>query len=173
MKAAGCWNIFFGFETGDQQLLDNLEKGITLDDIRNSSRWCKDVGIEIRASFMIALPGETPELAEKTIKFAKGINPEYAQFCITTPYPGTKLFKEAEKRGSLSKDYSQYNIWEPVFIPFGYKDKREIEQMEKRANFLFYCRPQSLINLIKKIRSLEDIKRYLKGFRVLLGFLKA
>ena len=173
MKEAGCWNIFFGFETGDQQLLDNLEKGITLDDIRKASRWCKDVDIEIRASFMIALPGETPELAEKTIKFAKEINPEYAQFCITTPYPGTKLFKEAEKWGSLSKDYSQYNIWEPVFIPFGYKDRSEIEQMEKKANFMFYCRPRSFFNLIKKIRSFEDIKRYLKGFRIFLGFLKA
>lgn len=172
MADAGCWNIFFGFESGVQQLLDNLNKGITLQDIRNANRWCKEAGIEVRASFMIALPGETPVLAQKTIDFAKELNPEYAQFCITTPYPGTKLFNEAHKWGTLSYDYSKYNIWEPVFVPSGYNNKKQIVEMEKRANVQFYFRPRAVLNLIKHIRSWEDIRRYIKGFRALLGFIK-
>ena len=52
------------------------------------TKWTKDAGIEIRGSFMIALPGETPELAEQTIKDATKLDPHYAQFSITTPYPG-------------------------------------------------------------------------------------
>ena len=70
MKAAGCWNIFYGIEAGDQQLLDNIEKGITLDMSRKAVRATKAAGIEVRGSFMIALPGETPELGRKTIRFA-------------------------------------------------------------------------------------------------------
>ena len=172
MKSAGCWNIFFGFESGDQQLLNNINKGITLEQIRKATKWCKEVGIEIRASFMLALPGETPELAKKTIDFAKELSPEYAQFCITTPYPGTKLFNEVDKWGSLLEDYSKFNIWEPVFIPFGYKNRQQILDMEKKANFEFYFRFREVINLIKKIKSWEDIKRYFKGFRMALGFMR-
>lgn len=172
MKSAGCWNIFFGFESGDQQLLNNINKGITLEQIRKATKWCKEVGIEIRASFMLALPGETPELAKKTIDFAKELSPEYAQFCITTPYPGTKLFNEVDKWGSLLEDYSKFNIWEPVFIPFGYKNRQQILDMEKKANFEFYFRFREVINLIKKIKSWEDIKRYFKGFRMALGFIR-
>ncbi|MBS3113305.1 cobalamin-dependent protein [Candidatus Woesearchaeota archaeon] len=170
MYNAGCWNIFFGYESGDQELLNNINKGITLQQIEISNAWCKEIGIEIRASFMLALPGETPEKALKTIEFAKKLNPEYAQFCITTPYPGTKLFAEAHKYGTLSTDYSKYNIWEPVFVPFGYKNEEEIKAMEKRAMREFYLRPVCVFNHLKRIRSYEDFKRYVKGARFLLGF---
>lgn len=172
MKSAGCWNIFFGFESGDQQLLNNINKGITLEQIIKATRWCKEIGIEIRASFMLALPGETPELARKTIDFAKKLSPEYAQFCITTPYPGTKLFNEVNKWGSLLEDYSKFNIWEPVFIPFGYRNRQQITNIEKRAHFEFYFRLRAAINLIKKIRSWEDVKRYFKGVRMAMGFIR-
>ena len=121
---------------------------------------------------MLALPGETPELARKTIDFAKELSPEYAQFCITTPYPGTKLFNEINKWGRLLEDYSKFNIWEPVFIPFGYKNRQEIIDMEKRANFEFYFRLREVINLIKKIESWEDVRRYFKGVRMAIGFIR-
>ncbi|MBI4983232.1 cobalamin B12-binding domain-containing protein, partial [Candidatus Woesearchaeota archaeon] len=146
MKEAGCWNIFFGYESGNQQLLNNINKGITLEQIEKANELCKKVGIEIRASFMLALPGETPELAEETIKFAKKLNPDYAQFCITTPYPGTKLYEEAEKYGSLSKNFSEYHGWKAVFVPFGYKSSKEIEELEKRATREFYLRPRYILS---------------------------
>jgi len=121
---------------------------------------------------MIALPGETPELAQKTINFAKKLNPDYAQFCITTPFPGTKLYNEVEKYGKLTKNFSEYNIWKPVFVPYGYKNRKEIEKMEKRAMNQFYLRPRYILSKAMKINSIEDIKRYTKGLRLLLGFIK-
>ncbi|MEK7116796.1 MAG: radical SAM protein [Patescibacteria group bacterium] len=171
MKKAGCWNIFFGYESGCQELLNNINKGTTLKQIENANTLCKKVGIEIRASFMIALPGETPEMAKKTIDFAKKLNPDYAQFCITTPYPGTKLFKDAPKYGTLAGNFSEYNIWNAVFVPYGYKDKKEIEAIERKAMREFYLRPKYIWGRLKKINSWEDIKRYLKGFRFFVGFI--
>ncbi|MCK4669665.1 MAG: cobalamin-dependent protein [Nanoarchaeota archaeon] len=172
MKKAGCWNIFFGIESGSQELLDNINKGITLAQIRRTVKDCQDVGIEIRASFMLALPGETPELAQKTIDFAKELNPDYAQFCITTPYPGTQLYKDAKKFGTLSEDYSKYNIWEPVFVPFGYQNREEITKLEKRAVRQFYFRPAFFSKVAKNLlKNPKDIKRYIQGFRFLLGFI--
>lgn len=172
MKKAGCWNIFFGFESGVQELLNNINKGITLEQIKKANDLCKKIGIEVRASFMIALPGETPELARRTIEFAKKLNPDYVQFCITTPYPGTSLYDNAKKYGDLIEDYSKFSIWEPVFVPKGYKNPEEIKNVEKKAMKEFYLRPRYILSRIKKINSLEDIFRYLKGFRLLLGFIK-
>ncbi|MBS3132497.1 cobalamin-dependent protein [Candidatus Woesearchaeota archaeon] len=172
MKDAGCWNVFFGYESGTQELLNNIAKGITIEQIENANKLCKQVGIEIRASFMLALPGETPELAQKTIDFAKRLNPDYAQFSPTTPYPGTKLWNDAEKYGKLTKNFSEYHGWSAVFVPFGYKDRKEVEEMKRRAVRQFYIRPNYILGRIMKINSLEDIKRYVKGVIFLLGFMK-
>lgn len=171
MKKSGCWNIFCGFESGNQSSLDLLNKGITLEQIRTVNRWCKELDIEVRGSFMVALPGETPKLFRKTINFAKELNPDYALFCITTPYPKTKLFEEAHKYGTLDLDFSKYSIWEPVFVPFGYKNKKQILAMERKAMREFYIRPAYLLRKIKRIKSLEDFWRYLKGLRIVLGFI--
>ena len=170
MKRAGCWNIFYGFESGNQQLLDNIGKRITLQQIRNAAKWTKEAGIEIRASFMIALPGETPELAEQTLEFAKELNPDYVQFCITTPYPGTALYNDAKKYGKLTKDFDKFHGWDAVFVPKGYKNKEEILALEKKFFREFYLRPAYVLGRFAKIKSFRDLMRYVKGARFLLGF---
>lgn len=170
MKQAGCWNIFFGFESGNQELLDAVGKKITLDQIRQANKSCKEVGIEVRASFMIALPKETPEKALETINFAIELNPDYAQFCITTPFPGTKLFEDAKKYGRLDLNFDKYNVWQPVFVPYGYKDKNEILNIEKLAIKKFYYRPKYIFEKLKKIKDYNDLKRYIKGLRIVVGF---
>ncbi len=173
MKKAGCWNIFYGFETGNQELLDNINKRIKVQQIREAVKWTKDAGIEIRASFMIGLPGETPELGEQTVDFAIELDPDYAQFCINTPFPGTKLYENASKWGTFDNtDFDKFTIWEPIFLPYGYKDKEQLMMIEKKAFRRFYLRPKYIFNRLQKINSMDDIKRYLKGFRFVIGFSK-
>ena len=136
------------------------------------TKWTKDAGIEIRGSFMIALPGETPALAKETIKFAIELEPDYAQFSITTPYPGTGLYKQIMdgKWGTMTtQDFSEFQGWNVVFLPEGYKNKEEVWAMERRAFREFYFRPKYIAMRILKIRSLEDIKRYYKGGRALIS----
>ena len=101
MAKAGCWNIFYGLEAGCQELLDNIKKGTTLEQNRQAITWSKKTGIETRASFMLALPGETPALGKRTIDFAIEIEPDYAQFSLTTPMPGTDLYDTCLKTGRL------------------------------------------------------------------------
>ncbi len=172
MKKAGCWNIFYGYESGNQELLDIIKKGITLDQIRMTNAWTKKAGIEIRASFMLALPGETPQMGRKTIEFAKELNPHYAQFCITTPYPGTELYSIAEKYGKLDYTFSKYSIWNPVFIPYGYKNAKEVTDMEKQAVKEFYLRPSYIISSLARIRSVDDISRYLDASKYILNLFR-
>jgi len=121
---------------------------------------------------MIGLPGETPELAEQTIKYAIELDPDYAQFSITTPFPGTKLYHEvkAGKWGKLvTEDFSEFQTFNVVFLPDGYKNKQELWSMSRKAFRSFYFRPKFIINKIAKVRSWEDIKRYYKGGRALVG----
>ena len=171
MKQAGCWNLFYGFEAGDQRLLDNINKKTTLETMRSAAKWTHEAGIEVRGSFMLALPGETPELARKTIDFAIELDCDYAQFCITTPYPGTRLWSEAPRYGKLRKDFNDYHCWSPVFLPSGYDGESEVLAMERLAARRFYLRPRFVLKCLGKIRSVEDALRYVKGFRMLLGFI--
>lgn len=171
MKKAGCWNIFFGIEAGDQELLDNMKKLMTLDQMKQAVRWVQEAGIEIRGSFMVGLPGETPEKARKTIAFAIELDPDYAQFSITTPYPGTELWNSAEKWGTLDKTFKDYHGWSPVFVPFGYKNQKELMDIHKEAFRRFYMRPKYVMKRISRIRSWNDIKRYMNGARVVLGMI--
>ena len=168
MKNAGCWSIFYGIEAGSQELLNNIDKGITLQEVRNAVKWAKDVGIEVRASFMLGLPGETKELAKKTIRFAKELDPDFAQFNITTPYPGTELNKNAGQYGKiLSHDFSKYTIWSPIFIPTGITSE-DLTKLHHQAYVEFYLRPTYILKRLMKIRSFSDIKVYLNGFVTLL-----
>ena len=177
MKKAGCWNIFYGYETGVPELAENIKtnrKNKSMEYMMKVARWTKNAGIEVRGSFMIALPGENPELAEQTIQDAIKLDPEYAQFSITTPYPGTALYDEIKKGkwGKLTtEDFSEFQGWNVVFLPEGYKNKEEVMKMNRKAFRTFYLRPRYIIKAILNIRSLEDIKRYFIGFKALVkGF---
>lgn len=169
MAEGGCWNIFYGLESGNQDLLDLIRKGITLEQSRNATRWAAEAGIEVRGSFMIGLPGETPEKAQKTIDFAKQLSIDYAQFCITTPFPGTTLFEQAKEYGRLDMDYSGYNLWSPVFVPDGYESAEQVAAMKQKAFRDFYMRPSYVLKRISKLRSLSDVRRAVSGLKMVLG----
>ena len=172
MKAAGCWNVFFGVESGSQRLLDNIQKGIKLDQVRKAVAWAKNAKIQVQTSFMLALPGETPELAQKTIDFAIELDPDFAKFNLTSPFPGTKLYEQAQSAGTLLDDHEIYTTQHPVFIPHGYKDADELIMMKKRAFRAFYLRPKFIMQSILAISSLDDIKRYYKGLKGFMAVIK-
>ena len=178
MKKTGCWNIFYGYETGDDELGKNIlvhKKNRDFEKMKMIARWTKEAGIETRGAFLIGLPGETPELAKKTIQNAIDLDPDYAQFAITCPYPGTQLAKEIKqgKWGKLiSENLEEYCAEKVIWLPFGYKTVEELENMHRYAFRKFYLRPSYIFKRILKIRSIEDIKRYIKGGTALIkGFL--
>ena len=178
MRKAGCWNIFYGYETGVEELAKNIKTNIKNRDFEKMKRigkWTREAGIETRAGFLVGLPGETPELAKKTIQTAIDLDPDYAQFTVCCPYPGTQLANEIHegKWGKfLTHELKEYNMWNVTWLPFGYKNAEELKNMERYAFRKFYLRPSYVIRRILAIRSFEDIKRYIKGGRALVkGFL--
>lgn len=92
MRNSGCYIISFGVESGVQRVLDLMGKDLQLKEVIKTFKNCRDLGILIMAFFMIGNPGETREEIKKTINFSLELDPDFAQFSVTTPFPGTPIF---------------------------------------------------------------------------------
>lgn len=98
MYAAGCRRIHFGIESGNQKVLDRINKGIKLEEVRQAVRWAKAAGIQAKGYFMLGLPGDTEETMQQTIDLAVELDLDEAMFSLTTPFPGTRLWDELVKK---------------------------------------------------------------------------
>jgi hopanoid biosynthesis associated radical SAM protein HpnJ len=101
LKANGLRLLLVGYESGNQQILNNIKKGIRLDIAREFSRNARELGITIHGTFILGLPGETPETIRETIRYACEIEPETIQVSLAAPYPGTELYRQAQEQGWL------------------------------------------------------------------------
>jgi len=104
LRDNGLRLLLVGYESGNQQILNNIKKGLRLDIARRFTRDCRTLGITIHGTFILGLPGETRETIRETIDYAKEINPHTIQVSIAAPYPGTFLFRQAKQEGWLPDD---------------------------------------------------------------------
>jgi len=104
MADAGARLFIVGFESGDPQILKNIKKGATVEQARAFAKNCKKVGIRIHGDFIIGLPGETRETIQRTIDFAKEIDPETIQVSIAHAYPGTELYDQLNGKSFLHSE---------------------------------------------------------------------
>jgi anaerobic magnesium-protoporphyrin IX monomethyl ester cyclase len=160
MKRAGCVKILYGVESGDQTVLDNTLKKVTLEEIRNTFRLTQKAGIKIHATFMFGLPGETKESIRSTMKFAKELNPDTLQASIAQPYPGTAFYEIAKRNGSLKvDDWEDFDGELRGAIEYPDLSKSEIQAAVGQMYKQFYMRPSNLLERTLKIRSWSDISR--------------
>ena len=110
MRAAGCRWMLYGVESGNQQILNTVKKKITLDKIREGVRLAKEADIQVMASFIIGLPGETPETLKETIQFAIELDTSWG-FNVLSPFPGTEVRENAQAYGIeiLTNDWTMYD----------------------------------------------------------------
>ena len=115
MKEAGCDAISFGIESGNSEMLKRIKKGITIEQAREATRICKEAGITTHASFMVGLPGETPETLAETARFAQDLG-IYFGYHMLAPFPGTTVREEIGSYDLqiLTDDWSLYDANHPV-----------------------------------------------------------
>jgi radical SAM superfamily enzyme YgiQ (UPF0313 family) len=177
MAKAGCRTILYGIESGDQDILDNEQKGLTKPQIRDALEKTKRNGIRTHGFFMIGQPGDTKETVIKTIRFAKELDLDYAQFLRTVPKPGALLYDSVKKE--MGYDYFDRYIRGEVGemrLPRPWTELTEAETLNlvKMAYRQFYFRPSFMFKRLLGAKSFGEITRYAKvGLEMLLKKQKA
>jgi len=175
MKQAGCYAIAYGIESASQEILNALCKDITLEQVEEAVRMTREAGLQTVGYFMIGSPGESPETIKQTIQFAKKLKLDFAQFAVTTPFPGTKLY-DLYLDGRKSDDIPWENFVyagtgegiTPVFES-NLLNRNDIQYWTRRAYREFYLRPSYPWQRIQHIASIGDLKVGIKGLSMLLG----
>jgi anaerobic magnesium-protoporphyrin IX monomethyl ester cyclase len=165
-REAGCWAILLGAESGVQKDLNTIRKGITLEQTRRAVRAAKEAGLTVYTPFLFGIPGQTFEDGLKSIEFACEINPDIANFHALTPFPGTELFDNLEKYGTMSEDLTDFTYQGAAFVPHT-MTREEIARLRQIAFKSFYSRPGFIVRRLLGLRSVHDLKAAAKGFRSL------
>jgi radical SAM superfamily enzyme YgiQ (UPF0313 family) len=165
MRAAGCTLVSVGVESGSQEMLDRMGKGIQIEQIRKAFSVLKEAGITTLAYYLFGLPWETKQTAEETISFSLELDSDYANFFVSAPLPGTrfydyalqqKLFEEGD--GDVFTGFRDA-YFSPV-IRSHFLGKAEIAKLRRQAVKRFILRPRYILNNLRKIRSWNDLLRY-------------
>jgi radical SAM superfamily enzyme YgiQ (UPF0313 family) len=176
MKAAGCRLFCVGFESGDQSILDNIRKGTRIEVIKRFVKDAKRAGIMIHGCFMVGNRGETRKTLETTLRFAKQLNPDTAQFYPIMVYPGTADYAYFKENGWIvSNNFREWITPEGLHsstvsnpdLPYN-----ELVKFCDRARREFYLRPRYILfKLLQCIKHPSEAKRTLKAFSTFRSYL--
>jgi hopanoid biosynthesis associated radical SAM protein HpnJ len=174
LRDNGLRLLLVGYESGVQQILNNVKKGVRLDAARTFTREAKRLGIAIHGTFILGLPGETRETIQETIRFAREIDPHTIQVSLAAPYPGTSLHAEALRNGWLeSHDLVDARGEQRSAIGYPHLPRTEIFQSLDLFYRRFYFRPRKMISLAgEMVRDRRVFKRRLAEGREFLTFLR-
>ena len=166
LRDNGLRLLLVGYESGNQQILHNIKKGMRVDVARKFTKDCHALGITIHGTFIMGLPGETKETIEETIHFATDINPHTIQVSLAAPYPGTFLFDQAMKNGWLDDAHAELVNEDGVQIaPLHYPHLSHTEIFDSVEQFYrrFYFRSGKIAAIVgEMVRSPQMMKRRLR-----------
>jgi radical SAM superfamily enzyme YgiQ (UPF0313 family) len=167
MKDAGCWRTRFGVESGSDQVLEFISKGITKEKIRDAITWADEVGLRPKAFFMVGHMPDTPETIRETIEFAKSIPLHDVTVQINTLLPKTPQMeiweREGEKWGRIiNTTTDEKSFWEPTFVPWGMESK-DLVRFHRQFYREFYFRPEILKKHMAELRSWQDVRKYIEA----------
>ncbi|HVV64713.1 MAG TPA: hopanoid biosynthesis associated radical SAM protein HpnJ [Rhizomicrobium sp.] len=166
MRDNGLRLLLVGYESGNQQILHNIKKGMRIEVAERFTRDCHDLGITIHGTFILGLPGETLETIEETVRFANRINPHTIQVSLAAPYPGTYLYDQAVKNGWLDADNAELVDESGIQIaPLHYPHLSHRQIYESLESFYkrFYFRGNKIASIVgEMVRSPEMMGRRLR-----------
>src|SRR5579863_5142299 len=176
LRDGGLRLLLVGYESGNQQILYNIKKGMRVEVAERFTKDCHELGITIHGTFIAGLPGETRETLRETAKWAAKINPHTIQVSLAAPYPGTFLYNQAVKNGWLDAEHAELVDEHGIQIaPLHYPHLSHAEIFESVETFYrsFYFRPRKIGDIVgEMIRSPDMMKRRLREGVEFFEFLK-
>jgi len=148
LKQAGVTEISMGVESGNQQILDMVNKGTRLEQYEQVYSWMRKLGFETRGSFILGHPYETKETVRDTINFAKKLELVRISCCIMTPYPGTEVYRMALKNKGIhlvSNNWGDFTRYGRSVIHTDELTKEDLENYQKVFLAEFYSQPKVIL----------------------------
>ena len=170
MKDCGLRLFLVGYESGSQQILDRIKKGITIDEAKRFTRACKEAGVVIHGTFILGLPIETKATIEETIRFAMELDVFSIQVSLAAPYPGTELYEMARQNGWFAKrdksDIVHKDGLQQAALEYPGLSKEEIYEAVEQFYRRYFLRPKPILRIIRTM--LEDrevcVRRLREGY---------
>lgn len=168
MKKAGCHLIIPGIESVNQQILKNIKKGTTVEQIEKYIENARKAGLMIHACYMVGNQGETHETMQATLDAALRFKTDTAQFFPLIPYPGTGAYTWAKSNGYINGKYDEY-IHEDgtlnCIINTPELSAQELVDFCQMARKKYYLRPWYICHRVwRGLHDFEDLKRSFKAF---------
>ncbi|MGA7879128.1 MAG: hopanoid biosynthesis associated radical SAM protein HpnJ [Desulfoferrobacter sp.] len=175
LRNNGLRLLVVGFETGNEDILKRIKKGVTLDMSREFVKNCTELGIKVHGTFIIGLPIESRRSIEETIRFAQELDPYSIQVSIAAPFPGTELYDEAVQNGWLNNGAPLTDSGIQMST-LNYPDLtiEEIEDSVERMYRQFYFHPKPILRMLREmatnrhllVRRLREGKEFLDYLNV-------
>jgi radical SAM superfamily enzyme YgiQ (UPF0313 family) len=153
MGKAGCWLISWGIESGNEQILKHVHKGIDPEKVARALTWSKQAGIMNWGYFIIGLPGETEATIRETIAFAKRIPLDIALFHIAAPHPGTPFFFEVVREGWFKPGtrWEQVDMDKETVLNYPGLSTQQLMYWQKRAFREWAFRPGPMFTYLRML----------------------
>lgn len=172
VKAAGCWNIAYGIESGVQEILDAVKKRTTLEQIRRAVRLAKEAGLQVTGHVIIGFPEDTRETVRRTEAFVRSLDLDFVQYYCAMPYPGTELYERARREGWINA--TDWRLWEHNYSVLDMPNLKAREIMRLRSAMFrrHYFRPKVVWRtLTRHIRRPKDVLTFLRNVREFLKWM--
>lgn len=177
MKEAGCRLLVVGYESGNQNVLDQTKKGIKLENSIQFAKNTKKLGVKVFGCFMIGLTGDTPDTIEETFQFAKKLYPDMVFFQQAVPFPGTGFYQWAKENNYLiTEDYSKWlnkDGYLECLVNYPYASPKQIEKIRDRLMSRYYFSFTYIVKTFLRNLTWQEFKRVTKaGFTYIIFRIK-
>ncbi len=170
MKKAGCYQIFYGFESGSEKILRHVKKGITKEQTKRAVKLTKEAGIVCGGSFILGTPEEDWGTFRETTRFAASIGADWVQFALCAPFPGTPMYEEVKNEGLLeASSWSDFDGTKGPIIRTKHLTRKELTGIVRKAYIAYYTSPNVIFTNIRSIRSWSQARRVLRGVKSVLS----
>lgn len=166
MAAAGCWQVLYGLESGDDEVLASLGKGTTVAENRQAVLWASEAGLRVRADFIVGTPHETMESLERTVRFALSLPLDFAHFNKFVPFPGTEFYRQLVEEGhrfDFSGSSSTLDHDALVYVPPAIPEAQYRTFLDS-AYRRFFLRPTFILRRLFAMRTMTELWGHVKGF---------